>query len=395
MNKTCSNGTVDDQGDAGEDIAEPTHPLEIVPVFRRWPRGAVRNLVYTVIFSTAIGICLVLLSTISHRYVSASEFADTLGANLVIANIIGFTFHLTFIVLGRLLRRINRLPLWGVVAGFTLVGVAVMQVGAFAASWIPGYEEIRIWMGGMQWYVSSLVISFFVSLTMSLAWHTKLAALERAAATARERELLQAAERAAVQANLRALQAQIEPHFLFNTLANVVSLIEPAPTVARRMLQDFIEYLRATLAATRAQTTTLGREAELMRAYLRLIQIRMGDRLKYQVEIPAELADEAFPPMLLQPLIENAVKHGLESRIEGGEVIVHAAKRGDFMELTVEDSGIGFQGDAQAGTGLSNVRERLAALYGPAANLVIEGRSTGGTRVRFQVPRTQPQARVA
>jgi two-component sensor histidine kinase len=383
------------KGSADPDCWEPTHPLELIPVFRHWSRGLLRNLVYTVIFSTLIGLALVLLSMTAHNYRSFGEFAENLWANIVIANVIGLTFHFTFFFLGRLIRRINRLPPWAALIGYTLVSTVIVQIGAFAASWIPGYGEIRTWMGNPQWYASSLVISFMVSLTMSLAWRAKLATLERAAQAARERERLQAAERAAAQANLRALQAQIEPHFLFNTLANVVSLIEPKPAVARRMLQDFIEYLRSSLAATRAQSSTLGREADLMRAYLRLIQIRMGERLRFRVDIPDALADEAFPPMLLQPLIENAIKHGLESRIEGGEVSVDAERRGDFMEITVDDSGTGFQGDAQSGTGLSNVRERLAALYGPEANLLIEGREAGGTRVRFQVPVTCLQAQAA
>jgi LytS/YehU family sensor histidine kinase len=232
-----------------------------------------------------------------------------------------------------------------------------------------------------------MVISFIVSLIMIFAWQSRIGALERAAETARQRERLLAAERAAVEANLRALQAQIEPHFLFNTLANVVSLIEPAPHKARLMLQDFIEYLRASLASTRAQHSSLGREAELMRAFLRMIQIRMGERLKFRVEIPEALEQATFPPMLLQPLIENAVKHGLEPTINGGEVVVRATAQPGFIEIMVEDSGRGFQGDAQSGMGLANVRERLAGLYGPAASFLIEGRAPEpGTRVTLRVP---------
>jgi sensor histidine kinase YesM len=372
---------------AVEDYDEPTHPLEFIPMFRRWPRGFLRNALYTVIFSSGIGIVLILLSMTSHKYVSGTEFFESLGANLVLANIIGFTFHVVHNALGPLLRRINQWPLWGIIASYTVLGCLIVQLGAFAASWIPGYGEIRVWMGSAQWYFTALFISFLVSITMGLAWRARIDALERAAATAKERERLQAAERAAVEANLRALQAQIEPHFLFNTLANVVSLIEPAPQKARLMLQDFIEYLRASLASTRARQSTLGREAELMRAFLRLIQIRMGNRLRFRVEVPEALERTPFPPMLLQPLIENAIKHGLEPTIEGGEVVVRAASQPGFVEITVDDSGRGFQGDAQSGLGLANVRERLAGLYGPTASFVIEGRSPlPGTRIALRVP---------
>ena len=128
-----------------------------------------------------------------------------------------------------------------------------------------------------------------------------------------------------------------------------------------------------------------------MRAYLRLIKIRMGDRLNYHVDIPDRLGDVPFPPMLLQPLIENAVKHGLEPAIEGGEVAIRAVLSEGFIEILVEDDGIGFQGDAQSGVGLANVRERLAGLYGRTATLGIEGRAPAGTRVLLRVPLDQPQ----
>jgi two-component sensor histidine kinase len=387
MTKIDSENSVARAGVIGEDGEYHTHPLEVIAFFQRWPRSKLRNLLYTAIFSTAIGMGLVLLSTTTHHYNSAGEFADTVLSNLVISNIIGLTFHLTYNALGSLLTRVHVLPVWGVILCYTLLGTVTVQIGGFAASWVPGYEEIRSWMGHAQWYVSSLVISFIVSLIMSFAWRSRIGALERVAEIARQRERLLAAERAAVEANLRALQAQIEPHFLFNTLANVVSLIEPAPQKARLMLQDFIEYLRASLASTRARNSSLGREAELMRAFLRLIQIRMGDRLKFRVEIPDALQQATFPPMLLQPLIENAVKHGLEPTISGGEVVVRATAQPGFIEITVEDSGRGFQGDAQSGMGLANVRERLAGLYGPAASFVIEGRTPApGTRITLRVP---------
>jgi two-component sensor histidine kinase len=387
MTQSDSENIAAQAGIISEDGEYHTHPLEVIPFFQRWPRGRLRNVIYTAIFSTAIGMSLVLLSTTSHHYSSAAEFTDTVLSNLVISNIIGLTFHLTYNALGSLLTRVHVLPVWGVIVCYTLLGTVVVQIGGFAASWVPGYEEIRSWMGHAQWYVSSMVISFIVSLIMSFAWQARVGALERVAETARQRERLLAAERAAVEANLRALQAQIEPHFLFNTLANVVSLIEPAPQKARLMLQDFIEYLRASLASTRAQHSSLGREAELMRAFLRLIQIRMGGRLTFQVEIPEALERATFPPMLLQPLIENAVKHGLEPTINGGEVVVRATAQQGFIEITVEDSGRGFQGDAQSGMGLANVRERLAGLYGPDASFLIEGRAPGpGTRVTLRVP---------
>jgi sensor histidine kinase YesM len=365
------------------------HPLEVVAYFRRWPRSFARDILYTVIFNTAIGLMFQVISMMSNEYTSVGQFFRNLGVNWLVSNVIGFTFHFCYSLLGPLLRRVNRLPFWAIVLDYTLMGAVIYSAGALLTSLIPGYGHIREWIGTLQWLVSSLAISFFISLAMALAWRSNIRTLMRESELALERERLAAAERAAVEANLRALQAQIEPHFLFNTLANVVSLIEPSPQKARLMLQDFIDYLRASLASTRAQTSSLGREADLMRAFLRLIQIRMGDRLSFRVDVPDALRSVEFPPMLLQPLIENAVKHGLEPTITGGEIIVRAQAAGGFLEILIEDNGQGFQGDAQSGLGLANVRERITGIYGAAASFAIEGRAPAGTRIVIRVPLPQ------
>src|SRR6187402_1218133 len=133
----------------------------------------------------------------------------------------------------------------------------------------------------------------------------------------RARERIERAERETTLANLRALQAQIEPHFLFNTLANVVSLVDSDPAAAKGMLESFNRFLRASLAATRTESTTLGEDAQLIAAYLEVLQVRMGRRLAWRIDVPVELAGFALPPMLLQPLVENAIRHGLEPKVEG------------------------------------------------------------------------------
>jgi sensor histidine kinase YesM len=206
------------------------------------------------------------------------------------------------------------------------------------------------------------------------------------AALARERERFEAAERAAIQANLRALQAQIEPHFLFNTLANVVGLIHPDPDLAKRMLEQFIAYLRATLAATREDVTTLGREFDLMKSFLAVLQIRMGDRLAVSFDLPAELAGARLPPMLLQPLAENAIKHGLEPCVDGGTLALSARQIDGRLALTVADTGVGFGNTTSGGVGLRNVRERLEKLYGERGELRIEDNGARGARVTILLP---------
>jgi hypothetical protein len=368
------------------DEASRMHPLELMPFFRGRPQSLARDVIYTVILNTLFAIFFQLASLANVEYRSLSQFFDMALSNFIISNGIGFTFYITYTVLGPLLRRINRLPFWGVVCCYTLMGFVIVQAGFFFTSFVPGFAPLRNWMGSAQWFATTLSISFIVSLVMGLAWRARIEGLMRESAVARERSRVEAAERAAAEANLRALQAQIEPHFLFNTLANVLSLIEPSPQKARLMLQDFIDYLRASLASTRAQTSSLGREVDLMRAFLRLIQIRMGERLRFRVEIPDNLRALEFPPMLLQPLIENAVKHGLEPTVDGGEIVVRAQALPGFLEITVDDDGRGFQGDAQSGLGLANVRERIAGIFGAAADFIIESREPAGTRVLIRVP---------
>jgi sensor histidine kinase YesM len=205
-------------------------------------------------------------------------------------------------------------------------------------------------------------------------------------ALAQERARVEAAERATAQANLRALQAQIEPHFLFNTLANVVGLIHSQPDTAKLMLEKFIAYLRASLAATREQGTTLDNEFRLMANYLAILQIRMGDRLQVEIDLPAELASQPLPSMLLQPLLENAIKHGLEPKVDGGSIALQARRDDDALRISVADTGLGFRDATVSGLGLRNVRERVDKLYDGRATLTIEENQPCGTRVILIIP---------
>ena len=201
-----------------------------------------------------------------------------------------------------------------------------------------------------------------------------------------ERVRAERVEREAVLANLRALQAQIEPHFLFNTLANVASLVDSDPALAKCMLESFIRFLRASLAATRTDTTTLGAEGELIAAYLDVLRVRMGGRLAYTIDIPTELAAFSIPPMLLQPVVENAIRHGLEPKLEGGAVAFGAHRDGADLVIEVADSGVGFAPTTHGGVGLTNLRDRLRGLYGERAALAVADRAAGGALVTIRIP---------
>lgn len=194
------------------------------------------------------------------------------------------------------------------------------------------------------------------------------------------------AERRSLEAQLKMLQAQIEPHFLFNTLANVTALISTDPALARQLLEYLIVYLRAALSRTRTANATLADEIELLRAYLDICRIRMGERFRYSFDVSSELLAKPFPPMLLQPLVENAVKHGLEPNVGESELKVTADNGAGQLHISVRDNGVGFADASGDGTGLTNVRERLAALYGDGACLEIEENRDGGVTARLALP---------
>lgn len=192
-----------------------------------------------------------------------------------------------------------------------------------------------------------------------------------------------------MEAKLAAMQAQIEPHFLFNTLASVQHLIETDPPAAAKMQTNLIKYLRAAIPQMRESSTTLGREAEQSRAYLEILKVRMGDRLSYEINIPDALQSLAFPPMMVPTLVENAIKHGLEPKPEGGKVSVNATVIGSKLRVSVVDNGNGFSQQPGAGVGLENIRERLKALYGDKAAFFVMPNLPTGTVASIEIPYTK------
>ncbi len=196
-----------------------------------------------------------------------------------------------------------------------------------------------------------------------------------------------------VEAKLMALQAQVEPHFLYNTLANVQALTEVDPALANKMTGHLIQYLRAALPKMRENISTVGQEMELVTAYLNILKIRMGERLEFSVDIPADCLALPFPPLMLPSLVENAIKHGLEPQREGGRIDVIALKIGEGatakIRLMVKDTGRGLTDapiQAGGGVGLTNVRERLLALFGDAASLTLESNQPKGVIASIEVP---------
>jgi two-component sensor histidine kinase len=185
-----------------------------------------------------------------------------------------------------------------------------------------------------------------------------------------------------MEAQLRLLQAQIEPHFLFNTLANVQSLMDRDTTRAKQMLETFTDYLRASLDQMRTNDSTLATELAMIRSYLELLQIRMEERLRFEIDASDDALAATLPTLMLQPLVENAIEHGLEPKIEGGRVRIRARVIDGRLEIRVEDDGLGLDGPRRprrhdTGMALSNIRERLHTRYGAKAALTLTPQPVG------------------
>jgi signal transduction histidine kinase len=259
------------------------------------------------------------------------------------------------------------------------------QIGRQVAREVRRYRG----KGSADWLVGFVMLLIMTGIIVKVVLGGKKRAERRAqvaTATAAEESL----KRQLAEAQLKMMQAQVEPHFLFNTLASVDYLIETDPKTASKMQKNLIQYLRAALPQMREGSTTLGKEVQLCRAFLEILRFRMEDRLQYTVIVPQGLQSAQFPPMMLQSLVENSIKHGLEPKPEGGSLSISADIANGKLRVTVADTGLGFAVAGQQGTGvgLANVRERLAALYGGAARLSIEANSPAGTIVTIEVPYT-------
>ena len=211
------------------------------------------------------------------------------------------------------------------------------------------------------------------------------------AAVATETAESEQLKRQVVEARMAAMQAQVEPHFLFNTLASIDHLIETDPTRASQMQKNLIALLRASMPTMREKDPALhnlGREMAVIRPYLEILKVRMDERLQASIHVPEGLLSADFPPMMIQSLVENAIKHGLEPKAEGGTLTVSAEIVHGKLALTVADTGLGFGKSDTAGTGigLANIRERLQLLYGGRASMVVRDNMPSGTVVTLTVP---------
>jgi sensor histidine kinase YesM len=319
----------------------------------------------SILFNTAIAGLLTLVG-----------FEHSFWINLIFSQCIGFSIYA---INATVICHISdtRRRLWVLALTFP---VSII-FGVTLAAWITGtlaWNDPRAWI--------SVVIGLFFGGIGGITYFLSMR-IEKLDAEVKLRRMNEIeSEKRQLEAHLKLLQAQIEPHFLFNTLANVSSLIETDAALARRLLERLIDWLRIALARARSDKATLDDELDMLENYLQILKIRFGDRLNWRFEVSEKARFVTFPPMLLQPLVENAVRHGIEPKLGGGSLRITAQSDENKLTVSVHDDGVGFSSDAQFGAGLENVHARLTALFGKSGNLVLESNADAGLTVTLEIP---------
>jgi sensor histidine kinase YesM len=325
------------------------------------------SLVLNALINTAIAVLL-----------TAIKFGQGFQKNLIISQCIGFSIYganmAVVPLFGRMKRASAQVAI--IIAAVLLGAVAGSIVGAFAV----GMRPSALFGERFPFFSQVVLLGILFGVLVSYVFIS----LER---ISEERLQRIETEKAAMEAELRLLQSQMEPHFLFNTLANVRGLIDTDPRRAGEMLETFVAFLRTSLRTGRERTVPLTQELDVVKSYLGLYAMRMGERLRYTIDLPEALRNVRIPPLLVQPLVENAVKHGLEPAVDGGDVAVAAERADNTIRIRVADSGVGIREKAGgSGIGLENVRRRLAIMYGERARLLMEEREPRGVIVTIEVP---------
>ncbi|HET6586949.1 MAG TPA: histidine kinase [Oleiagrimonas sp.] len=315
-------------------------------------------------------------------------FTTSLWGVLVRAVAIGLFAMLAF---GVFERWPGRLPTWMARWVLQVLGVAIAVPLATCILYVltthagapPFWQDPDRLSGFAMYSVSGILVAPWAALAALVRQKDALARHQALAFDLERSEL----ERQALDARLHLLQAQVAPHFLFNTLANVQALVDTGSPQASAVLENLIAYLRAAVPRLHDPATTLDQELKLVRAYLELMHMRMPDRLQFALHVAEPARALRCPPMTLLTLVENAVRHGIDPSEEGGRIDIHVAWRGDRCIMRVSDTGIGLGAAGHGlGTGLSTLRERLRLIFGASANLQLSAQTPHGVCAELDIP---------
>jgi len=346
-------------------------PRSILP--QSWQKGELRTFVVVLTVCTLVGMWGAFQGP-------GTVTRTAILHNLVSANATGFSIYGIAMLIRVFLR--GRLPVWGIIVAIPAGNVLGSKLAGLAGA--PDFMAVMLNdPAAMRWViVSSLLLTAVITAFFLYYSHSKGVKVELESERWRVAEALHAE----TLAKLSMLQAQIEPHFLFNTLATIHSLIKEQPDTASLILEELNAYLRVSLRRSRQMTSTVGEELELIETLLAIAGARLGARLEYTILSPEELRTKPFPPLLLQPLVENAIRHGIEPAIAGGRIQIEVRNNKDTLELTVTDTGVGLNANAPQGVGLANIRSRLDSLYGLNGRLEFYTNDPHGVIAKLIVP---------
>ena len=380
-------------GSSAVSIDRAAFPLA-PPRAASWPRRAFKGLSWNVVALFAALSVVWTLSMTFHDFAGGFEKGELLPYLVFVTGGTIASSMLTALLMGLpILATSNLGPQhgWRRVAALALCIVAVAPVGVgirFAYLWFITDGEPSPMSLGERLIVFWFRYGVQAALLTVMAEFHRLELRNVQAMRAAEIDRL-ALDREMTEARLQVMQAQIEPHFLFNTLANVRRLYQTDVATGSRMMDNLMRYLEVALPRMRQSQSSVDREVSLVEAYLGVQAVRMGRRLSFELGIPPDLRTLSLPPMMLLTLVENAIKHGLNPLPEGGRIVISAQRDGDHLRLEVRDDGRGFRDSSGAGTGLANIRARLALLHAESATLLLTENAERGVTSTLVLPATR------
>jgi sensor histidine kinase YesM len=332
-----------------------------------------RDILYTSLCSLVIALVLILTT-------SAEVTLKTYGEYFLIAQFIGLSISIPCSLAFHFFKPAKA-------SSQVLIVILCVLGGALLGSFLATHLNLHKFSGvpgriPMEMLIVASIIGFVISFGFIL--YEKYISFKLSANEEKLRRTV--LEKEKLNADLKLLQAQVEPHFLFNTLSNILSLLEHDPETGKRMLENLTQYLRTSLIQSRKPANRLADEIGMIRTYLDIYKIRMGKRLSYTLDIPENVLNLEIPPMILQPLVENAIKHGLEPKIEGGGIRIRACRKEGLLTLEVSDTGMGIKEKSATGVGTGNIRKRLASLFGDRAGLNFEDLAPSGLKAIVEIP---------
>jgi LytS/YehU family sensor histidine kinase len=307
---------------------------------------------------------------------AAIYFFDGYSASLRLLLQLCSAYAVPFLLLGGLAQVAGPDASWRLIILTAVVGIGLGGLASAAVAVTPDWSALASWERvAADVQIGAAFCAFFVGLSLvtSAVRQSEQAEFET------ERRLL--------EARLKMLGARIEPHFLMNTLANLRYLVKTDAATAYEMLDHLSEFLQSALERSRDLTSNLGQELQTIQSYLSIMQIRMGDKLQFEIDVPQECRSAPMPALLLQTLVENSVAHGIEPADRPCRLVVSANYDADRIRISVSDDGVGFDSEALTpGTGLQNVRDRLETFFEGAAAFEIRSTTGGGTDATVTIP---------